>query len=155
MQGHISTIALLCAIFVSASARTFTDGLFAQNLLGSHFGVPGVSASYDYVVIGGGTAGLTVATRLASNSSVSVAVIEAGDFYQFSNGNYSEIPAYASEFTGNDPTNINPYLDWYMYTTHQPVRSLVLKNFEIGCFDVDLSVCSNSMARSVYTIPAK
>ncbi|ESK85927.1 glucose oxidase [Moniliophthora roreri MCA 2997] len=34
--------------------------------------------SYDYVVIGGGTAGLTVASRLAEDDSVQVAVIEAG-----------------------------------------------------------------------------
>ncbi|GAD96272.1 similar to GMC oxidoreductase [Paecilomyces variotii No. 5] len=120
MHYHISIIAFLCPILVSVSARTFTDGLFAQSLLGSHFGVPEVSTSYDYVVIGGGTAGLAVVTRLASNSSLSVAVIETDDFPQFSNGNYPEIPAYASEFTGNDPTNINPYLDWYMYTTPQP-----------------------------------
>ncbi|KAJ7592206.1 alcohol oxidase, partial [Mycena floridula] len=33
---------------------------------------------YSYVVIGGGTAGLTVASRLAEDKSVSVAVIEAG-----------------------------------------------------------------------------
>lgn len=44
---------------------------------GSSYGVPG-NASYDYVVVGGGTAGLTVATRLAQDGRFSVAVIEAG-----------------------------------------------------------------------------
>ncbi|KAN0059670.1 hypothetical protein ACQY0O_008242 [Thecaphora frezii] len=34
--------------------------------------------TYDYVVIGGGLAGLTVASRLSENSNVTVAVIEAG-----------------------------------------------------------------------------
>lgn len=37
-----------------------------------------VSDSYDYVVIGGGTAGLVVAARLTENPSVKVGVIEAG-----------------------------------------------------------------------------
>lgn len=44
---------------------------------GSAFGVPG-NASYDYVVVGGGTAGVTVATRLAQDGRFSVALVEAG-----------------------------------------------------------------------------
>ncbi|SCZ92608.1 BZ3500_MvSof-1268-A1-R1_Chr5-2g08026 [Microbotryum saponariae] len=38
--------------------------------------------SYDYVVIGAGTAGATLAARLAEDPSVTVAVIEAGDGLQ-------------------------------------------------------------------------
>lgn len=37
-----------------------------------------VIQAYDYVIVGGGTAGLTVAGRLSEDPSVSVAVIEAG-----------------------------------------------------------------------------
>jgi len=105
-----------------ATAKSPTESISAQGLLGSHFGTPGLAATYDYVIIGGGTAGLTVARRLAANTSLTVAVIEAGDFYEFSNGNHSEVPAYASDFTGNNPTHKNPYLDWYQYTEPQPVR---------------------------------
>lgn len=105
-----------------AAAISPTESISAQGLLGSHFGTPGLAATYDYVIIGGGTAGLTVARRLAANTSLTVAVIEAGDFYEFSNGNHSEVPAYASDFTGNNPTHKNPYLDWYQYTEPQPVR---------------------------------
>jgi len=34
--------------------------------------------SYDYVICGGGTAGLTIAARLTENPEVTVGVIEAG-----------------------------------------------------------------------------
>ena len=36
-------------------------------------------SSYDYVIIGGGTSGLTVANRLTENPNVKVLVIESGD----------------------------------------------------------------------------
>lgn len=38
------------------------------------------STHFDYVILGGGTAGLVVASRLSENPRVTVAVIEAGDF---------------------------------------------------------------------------
>lgn len=37
-----------------------------------------VSKDYDYVIIGGGTAGLTLAARLTENPNVTVGIIEAG-----------------------------------------------------------------------------
>ena len=37
-----------------------------------------VATTYEYVICGGGTAGLTLAARLSENPKVSVAVIEAG-----------------------------------------------------------------------------
>jgi len=56
------------------------------NSLATSFGAPGKNASYDYVVVGGGTGGLAIAARLAEDKNVSVAVIEAGGFYQIDNG---------------------------------------------------------------------
>ena len=76
-----------------------SEDLYATQLIGSHFGVPDIPVTYDYVVVGGGTAGLVIARRLAANSSLTVAVVEAGGFYEFDNGNYSEIPGFAAQFT--------------------------------------------------------
>lgn len=90
---------LLWVSCLCTAARSYSESLAATQLIGSHFGIPDIPLTYDYVVIGGGTAGLVVAHRLASNSSFSVAVIEAGGFYEMDNGNFSEIPAYAAQFT--------------------------------------------------------
>lgn len=42
-------------------------------------------------------------------------------FLEFSNGNFSEIPAYTAEFIGSNPVLKNPLLDWYQYTERQAV----------------------------------
>ncbi|KAK0933749.1 hypothetical protein LTR29_014682 [Friedmanniomyces endolithicus] len=87
-------------------------------LVSSSFGVPGNNATFDYVVVGGGTAGLALSTRLSA-VGLSVAVIEAGGFYETDNSNLSVVPAYATFFTGSDPTNFQPLVDWGISTTPQ------------------------------------
>ncbi|MCJ1473986.1 hypothetical protein MMC13_002642 [Lambiella insularis] len=92
--------------------------VFASPLYSNSFGVPG-NATYDYVVIGGGTAGNTIAARLAEDSKVSVAVVEAGGFYEVENGNRSIVPAYSTDNAGSLPNNTQPLVDWGFVTTPQ------------------------------------
>ncbi|KAF2645113.1 alcohol oxidase [Massarina eburnea CBS 473.64] len=85
---------------------------------GFRFGIPG-NATYDYVVVGGGTAGLAVAMRLAEDNTHTVAVIEAGGFYQNEAGNKSVVPAYNSLFAALQSPNADPLIDWGFVTTPQ------------------------------------
>jgi choline dehydrogenase len=61
---YISSALLIniCTLIIAASS-TFYLGA------GNSFGRPNQNATYDYVVVGGGTAGLAVAMRLAENTS--------------------------------------------------------------------------------------
>jgi choline dehydrogenase len=73
-------------------------------------------------VIGGGTAGITIASRLAENSNVSVAIIEAGGFYEVDNGNFSVIPglALSAAFLGTAvPFQPQPLMDWGLVSVPQ------------------------------------
>ena len=99
LNKYLHLRSLLLWPTILAQLSLLTEQLQATQLLGSHFGVPGIPATYDYVIVGGGTAGLVMARRLAANSSFTVAVVEAGGFYEFDNGNFSEIPAFAAQFT--------------------------------------------------------
>ena len=89
------------------------------------FGLPSVNATYDYVIVGGGTAGLTLAKRLTENSTLNVAVIEAGGFYEADDGNISTTPAYDIFYSGTDPKDTNPKVDWGFITEPQAVRSII------------------------------
>ncbi|KAI4728742.1 alcohol oxidase [Aureobasidium sp. EXF-10728] len=65
------------------------------------------------VVVGGGTAGLVMATRLAENGTYTVAVVEAGGFYELENGNLTIVPGYFTDNLGH------PSVDWKFNTTEQ------------------------------------
>lgn len=114
---------LLVSLFFSvafASLNLLDDGQLGA-ILGSSFGLPGANATFDYVVVGGGTAGLTIATRLAENHSLSVAVVEAGGFYEIDNGNLSIVPAECVRFSSTDPKDLQPLVDWGFITVPQAV----------------------------------
>ncbi|KAI7773760.1 hypothetical protein LA080_009898 [Diaporthe eres] len=76
-------------------------------------------AAFDYVIAGGGTAGLTLAARLSEDPSTSVAVIEAGTYYSISDPLLASTPAGDTLFAGSSPTDTNPLVDWDFVTTSQ------------------------------------
>ncbi|KAK4663015.1 hypothetical protein QC763_601080 [Podospora pseudopauciseta] len=79
----------------------------------------GISKEFDYVIVGGGTAGLTLANRLSENPSISVAVVEAGSFYQITNPLLGKTPVGDVLFVGSDPSDTNPLVDWNFVTEPQ------------------------------------
>lgn len=91
-------------------------------LFGSSFGIPGDEATYDYLIVGGGNSGLTLATRLVQQNAGTVAIIEAGTFYEISNGNYSQVPGTAAYFSGKSEEDSQPQIDWGYMTAPQKVR---------------------------------
>ena len=117
----LSFVSCIAAAAGNANLLTYVDGSVGS-VFGTPFGAPGTNATFDYVVVGGGTAGLAIATRLASDPAVSVAVIEAGGFYEIDNGNRSTVPGYANFYTGSDPKNYQPLVDWGFTTVPQTVR---------------------------------
>ncbi|GMG13125.1 unnamed protein product [Aspergillus oryzae] len=94
LSSAASSLPSLGAMFTSDDFASQMDGrIQAQGLLSSHFGMYGWPAqSFDYVIVGGGTAGLAMARRLSQDGTASVAVIEAGGFYETDAGNATEVP---------------------------------------------------------------
>lgn len=71
---------------------------------------------FDYVVVGGGTAGNVMATRLAQQS-FSVALVEAGGVYELSS--LQAVPAADVLSVGSDPDSFSP-VDWGFVVKNQP-----------------------------------
>ena len=71
--------------------------------------------------MGGGTAGLAMANRLAANGTFTVAVVEAGGFYEFESGNLTVTPEYYSDDVGQ------PSIDWLFQTTQPAVQNQTFK----------------------------
>jgi choline dehydrogenase len=119
-RWRFQKMAKICSLLALLSALNNASPTCARTLLGTNFGNP-ANATYDYVVVGGGTAGLAIAARLAEDERNSVAVIEAGSFYELSTGNISQIPAFAAFWAGKDLNDTNPTVDWGLKTVPQPV----------------------------------
>ncbi|KAJ5099068.1 Dehydrogenase citC [Penicillium argentinense] len=72
-----------------------------------------VKTKFDYIVCGGGTAGLAVAARLSENPDVTVGVVEAGD-YRIGDALVDCPAAFFNMFE-------NPDYDWCLYSEPQEV----------------------------------
>lgn len=79
--------------------------------------------TYDYIVIGAGTSGMTLAARLAENRGVSVAVLEAGIDYRSNlvNQQLVDTPGYDTFGVGASADDFpNRNIDWGFFTQGEP-----------------------------------
>ncbi|ROW03691.1 hypothetical protein VMCG_05356 [Cytospora schulzeri] len=81
------------------------------------------ATEYDYIVVGGGTSGLVVASRLSEEPSVSVLVIEAGESV-LNNPNVTDVNGYGYAF-GTD-------IDYAYQTTPQTYANNVSTTMRAG-----------------------
>ncbi|KAH7413985.1 hypothetical protein DE146DRAFT_731532 [Phaeosphaeria sp. MPI-PUGE-AT-0046c] len=94
------------------------DGLI-DGTLGAIGGILGSEQTFDYIVVGGGTAGAGVGVRLAE-AGFSVAIIEAGGFYEIAKPVFSTTPAGSFFGVGASPLDTVPTTDWGFATEPQP-----------------------------------
>lgn len=96
-------------------------GQYQQIVPCDNFPIPGRNATFNYLIIGGSTAGLAIAHRLAEDETNSVAVIEVDGFYEIENENTSVVPAYNQNYNYITPDSQwdAPLVDWGFLTTPQ------------------------------------
>lgn len=118
-ESFIFTL-VACAAYLPSSESIRSHSI-RRNLAGASQGLNATSTIFDYVIVGGGTAGLTLAARLSETPSTRVAVIEAGGFYEDSIGNGSQlsIPAEDILWAGKNVTDVNLNVDWGFDTVPQ------------------------------------
>lgn len=111
-----------CTAFISSFTCARSHSL-RRNLAGVTQVLNTTNTTFDYIIVGGGNAGLTLAARLSETPSTRVAVIEAGGFYEDSIGNGSQlsIPAEDILWAGKSVTDVNPNVDWGFNTVPQAV----------------------------------
>ncbi|TQV97279.1 hypothetical protein V2A60_000098 [Cordyceps javanica] len=93
------------------------DG-FITATYGAIQGLLGRDEEFDFVVVGGGTGGNAVGYRLAE-AGFSVAIIEAGTFFEFSKPGFSTVPGLDVLFIGSDSSEALFPADWKFQTTPQ------------------------------------
>lgn len=86
--------------------------------LGALTGTLGVEQTFDYVVVGGGTAGAGIGVRLAE-AGHSVAIIEAGGYYEIGKPVLGSTPAGDFLGIGANPLDTVPTVDWGFITEPQ------------------------------------
>ncbi|KAK2772272.1 hypothetical protein CKAH01_13975 [Colletotrichum kahawae] len=87
------------------------DSQGVTRLYGNSFGRPGYNVTYDYIIVGGGNAGNTIAARLALDpANYTVAIVESGSFYEITAGNRTQVPGLGFIETQSFPAGIGPSL---------------------------------------------
>ncbi|EUC39829.1 GMC oxidoreductase [Bipolaris oryzae ATCC 44560] len=99
------------------SIWTAPEGI-TKTLLGSLAGTLGAKKSYDYVVVGGGTGGNTIAYRLAQ-AGFTVAIVEAGGLYEFGKPVVGPAPLGDVIGVGSNPADSIPTVDYGLVTVPQ------------------------------------
>lgn len=94
------------------------DG-YIEGALGAIAGTLGGEQTFDYVVIGGGTAGAGIGARLAEGGQ-SVAIIEAGGYYELEKPVFGTTPAGGLFGVGASPLDTVRTVDWGFTTEPQP-----------------------------------
>ncbi|KAE9367407.1 GMC oxidoreductase [Stipitochalara longipes BDJ] len=101
-----------------------------NGFLASLAGTLGAQQSFDYIVLGGGTAGLTIAKRLAEDKTTTVAVVEAGTLYQVAAPVLTTTPAGDVTFVGTKESL--PTVDWGFYTAPDPASDSIARAYARG-----------------------
>ncbi|WFC99585.1 hypothetical protein MYAM1_002330 [Malassezia yamatoensis] len=117
MRLSISGIVLAAATATFVSAQPLSDGVegvhqYAKREVtnnGWHLD----NKTYDYVIIGGGTAGLALAGRLSEDDATSVAVIEAGS------SGYEDPTKFLTPDADLYDSSVGTKYDWQYKTTKQ------------------------------------
>ncbi|KUL88731.1 hypothetical protein ZTR_05123 [Talaromyces verruculosus] len=107
----------ILSALLSPTLASIISQFSGGKLTGNSFGIAGLNATYDYVIVGGGTAGNVVAARLSEHTNASVAMVEAGSFYELSNGNWSQLPYWSQQWANTDAWQ--PLVDWGYFTEPQ------------------------------------
>ncbi|KAI0654269.1 GMC oxidoreductase [Cubamyces menziesii] len=109
------------------------------------------SMEFDYIIIGGGTAGLVLATRLSEDASTIVGVIEAGDWNP--NVDAINVPGLCGSILGNSK------YDWSFNTTpqrHLGGRSVFQpRGKALGGSSMESCTCLSSLDASTYRASAR
>lgn len=110
MQLQVPFLNILTSVL--SALQALTDGIPGQwgSLWSTH-------ETFDYVVVGGGTAGVTVAARLAERN-FKVALVEAGNSYELRSPT-AAIPGAASLGVGSSPRSTTA-IDWHFVARDVP-----------------------------------
>ena len=116
----LSLASALQAVFARPEIRYTRTSTIAQS-----FDVSEVNVTFDYVVVSDGTAKLTIVFRLTVKFSISVAVVEAENFYEIDDDNINVIFDYCIVYVETDSADANPLMNWKFITVPQVISALM------------------------------